>query len=260
MTRHDVPQTYLSWSLLQKEFTMRALITALTMTLATCSLFADESQVTTAGRDGKAESSPLKKIDWATFMQQYDMTFDRLPRNWQESPHFGNVMVGSMLYQAGDTIRLQVFRADVHDHRDDTFGWPAYSRARLQIGHFSLNPVGKLTGCAWRKGLWNAELTGTIKTDKGEIHVRHFTHAEDMAIVTELTPSSGEQGFHWTWHPAEAKTSRPGYPTKGSEIAAFAKKYGKHYADTLKVYKPNPAGRLETQSNVSVWVQDLPLP
>ena len=118
---------------------MKALITTLTMTLATCSLFADESQVSTAGRDGSAESSPLKKIDWAAFMQQHDMTFDRLPRNWQEAPHFGNAMVGSMLYQAGDTIRLQVFRADVHDHRDDTFGWPAYSRARLQIGHFSLN-------------------------------------------------------------------------------------------------------------------------
>ncbi len=84
------------------------------------------------------------------------------------------------------TIRLQVFRADVHDHRDDAFRWPAYSRARLQIGHFSLNPVGKLTGCDWRKDLWNAELTGTIKTDKGEIHVRHFTHAEDIAIVREL--------------------------------------------------------------------------
>jgi dipeptidyl-peptidase-4 len=27
----------------------------------------------------------------------------------------------------------------------------------LQIGHFSLHPVGKLTGCKWRKDLWNAD-------------------------------------------------------------------------------------------------------
>lgn len=141
---------------------------------------------------------PEEKIDWVAFMQQHDMTFDQLPRRWQEAPHFGNASIGSMLYQADNTIRLQMFRADVHDHRDDTYGWPAYSRAHFQIGHFSLYPVGKLTGCSWRKDLWNAELTGTIKTDKGEIQIRHFTHAEDMAIITELTPSTGEQGCRWT--------------------------------------------------------------
>jgi hypothetical protein len=198
-----------------------------------------------------------EKIDWPAFMRQHDMRFDRLPRNWKEAPHFGNASVGSMLYQAGNTIRLQIFCADVQDHRDDAYGWPAYSRPRLQIGHFSLNPLGKLTGCHWRKDLWNAELTGTIQTDRGEIRIRHFTHADDMAIVTELTPSAGEQGCHWTWHPVEAITSRPGYPIKESEIAAFAKKYGKHYATTLKVFKPNPAGRQQEKGPVSVWVQDF---
>ena len=192
-------------------------------------------------------------IDWPGFMRQHDMTFDNLPRNWQEAPHFGNAMIGSMLYQSGNTIKLQIFRADVQDHRDDTYGWPAYSRAHLQIGHFSLTPVGKLTGCTWRKDLWNAELTGTINTDRGEIQIRHFTHADDMAIVTELTPSAGEQACHWTWHPIAAESSRSDYPTKESEIAAFAKKYGEHYANTLKVFKANPAGRQEKRGHVSVW-------
>jgi hypothetical protein len=44
-----------------------------------------------------------------------------------------------------NVIRLQIFRADVQDHRDDTWGWTAYSRPRLQVGYFSLDPVGKLT-------------------------------------------------------------------------------------------------------------------
>jgi len=197
------------------------------------------------------------RIDWPSFLEQHDMHFEKLPGRWTEAPHFGNAMVASMLYQDGNTIKLQVFRADVHDHRDDTWGWPAYSRPRLLIGHFALEPVGKLTGCKWRKDLWNAELTGAITTDKGEIRIRHFTHAVDMAIVTELTPSAGEHGCKWTWHPVEAKTSRPGYPTKQSEVAAFAKKYGAHYAETLKLWKPNPAGRQEETGKVSVWVQDL---
>jgi len=208
----------------------------------------------TVGEDSGVGEEP---IDWPAFMLKHDMTFDKLPRSWREAPHFGNAMIGSMLYQADDTIRLQVFRADVHDHRDETYGWTAYSRPRLMIGHFSLHPVGTLTGCNWRKDLWNAELTGTITTDKGEIRIRHFTHAEDMAIVTELTPSAGEKGGTWSWHPAPAKTTRGGYPTTQAGIQDFANRYGKHYAGTLKVFKANPPGRQEERGDVSVWVQDF---
>jgi hypothetical protein len=202
-------------------------------------------------------SFPGERVEWPAFMRQHDMTFEVLPGRWQEAPHFGNAMVGSMLYRVDTSIRLQIFRADVQDHRDDTYGWPAYSRPRLMVGHFSLHPVGTLTGCSWRKDLWNAEMTGIIKTDKGQIRIRHFTHAEDMAIVTELTPSAGERECHWTWHPVAARTSRPGYPTEASEIPAFAEKYGRHYADTLKVYRANPAGRREERGPVTVWIQDL---
>jgi len=207
-----------------------------------------------------ADTAPLPSphpIDWPAFMRRHDMAFDTLPRGWREAPHFGNAMVGSMLYQADDTIRLQVFRADVQDHRDDTWGWTAYSRPRLMIGHFSLHPVGKLAGCNWRVDLWNAELTGTITTDRGEIRIRHFVHAEDMAIVTELEPSAGERECRWTWHPAPAKTTRPGYPANESDIEGFARRYGTHLKDTVKVYQPNPQGRLEERSGVSVWTQDL---
>jgi len=197
------------------------------------------------------------RIDWKAFMQQHDMHFDELPQDWKQAPHFGNAMIGSMLYQSDDSIRLQVFRADVHDHRDDTCGWTAYSRPRLRIGHFELHTVGKLSGCNWRKDLWNAELTGVIKTDKGEIKIRHLTHADDMAIITELTPSEGERECRWSWHPVKAQTTRGGYPSDQAGIERFARKYGKHYAETLKLYIPNPEGRLEKRGDFSVWIQDF---
>ncbi|MGE9269246.1 MAG: glycosyl hydrolase family 95 catalytic domain-containing protein, partial [Verrucomicrobiales bacterium] len=199
----------------------------------------------------------LTSVHWPSFIAQHDMHFDTLPSQWTEAPHFGNAMVGSMLYQHGNTIRLQVFRADVHDHRDDTWGWPGYSRPRFPIGHFTLTPVGKILNGKWRKDLWNAELTGTITTDQGRIVIRHFTHAMDMAIVTELTPTYGERACTWSWHPAEARTTREGHPTERAQIAAFAKKYGAHYTNTLKLWKPNPAGRLEKQGDHSIWIQDL---
>ena len=100
------------------------------------------------------ESLPdMGAVDWGAFMEQHDLHFDQLPQKWQEAPHFGNGLVGSMLYQVDDAIRLQVFRSDVHDHRDESYGWTAYSRPRFVIGHFTLKPVGKLTGCRWRKDL-----------------------------------------------------------------------------------------------------------
>ena len=200
---------------------------------------------------------PETPVDWPAFMQQHDMVFDDLPRDWTEAPHFGNAMVGSMLYRADNTVRLQVFRADVHDHRDDSHGWTAYSRPRLVIGYFSLHPIGQLTGCNWRKDLWNAELTGAITTDRGEIRIRHFVHAEDMAITTELIPSAGEADCRWTWHPAPARTTRGGYPTDEAGIEHFAKGYGEHYARSLKVYVPNPEGRQEERGEISVWSQDF---
>ena len=199
-----------------------------------------------------------KSVDWPAFLRPHDMVFDKLPQAWSEAPHFGNSMVGSMIYRNGDAIELQIFRADVHDHRDSTWGWTAYSRPRLEIGHFLLHTVGKPTACQWRKDLWNAELTGTITTDKGTIRIRHFTHAVDMAIITELTPDAGENDLRWTWHPAEARTTRPGYPKDEAGVGNFAKGYGEHYRNTLQFpWKPNPPGRLEQQGAVSVWTQDL---
>lgn len=202
-------------------------------------------------------SADLSSIDWPAFMRRHGMSFARLPQDWRESPHFGNGMIGSMLYQQGEALRLQVFRADVHDRRDATHGWAAYSRPRLMIGHFELHTVGKLVGCDWRKDLWNAELTGTIQTDRGQIIIRHLTHADDNAIVTELTPSDAERDFNWTWHPHPAATTRPGYPNDAESRSAYFERYGDKYADVLKPPMPNPPGRDERSGDVQVWIQDL---
>jgi hypothetical protein len=83
------------------------------------------------------------EIDWPAFMRQHDMTFDKRPANWKQAPHFGDAMVGSMPCAEGGKIRLQLFRADVQDHRDDTCGWSGYSRAHLTIGDFHLETVKK---------------------------------------------------------------------------------------------------------------------
>ena len=196
--------------------------------------------------------------DWAAFLARHDLVWQQLPTNWSQAPHCGNAMLGSMLFQTGNAITLQIHRADVSDHRDNSHGWTAYSRPRFRIGDFRLMPVGKITGGAWRLDLWNAEVTGTIRTDRGEITFRHFVHADEMAIVTELHPSAGEAGCRWQWFPQRAETGRGDYPKTAADVDKFAKKYGDVYRTGLVVPAvPNPLGRQERDGAVSVWTQDL---
>lgn len=196
-------------------------------------------------------------VDWPAFLSRHDMVWDRLPGGWKEAPHFGNALIGSMIYQQENTIVLQLFRADVQDHRDNRYGWTAYSRPRLRIGSLHLDTVGEIQGGELHLDLWNAELTGTIHTDRGKIDLRHFVHARDMAIVTELNTSGAESGSTWSWHPQPPRTTRSGYPETKEEINDFANKYGEHYRDKLKLWKPNPDGQKLTKGDVTVWQQNL---
>ena len=199
------------------------------------------------------------EVDWPAMLGQHDMIWESLPKVWQDAPHFGNAMIGSMLYQQGDGIRLQVFRSDVQDEREvETHGWAAYSRPLLNVGHFTLNTVGKPIGASWQKDLWNAELRGEIKTDRGTIGIRHYVHANRMIIATVLTPSEGERGFTWSWHPGLAKTTRPGTPTDAQTLERYISKYGDMHAATIQTpFIPNPAPRIEQDGEITVSIQDL---
>ncbi len=210
-----------------------------------------------ADRKDDAVNRQTTEVDWQEFLSQHDLHFEKLPTGWKDAPHLGNAMLGSMFYVKEGCFVLEVFRADVCDHRDETYGWTAYSRPHLCIGYFALETVGAPTGCALRQSLWNAELTGTLTTDKGMLSIRHFVHAEDMAIVTEVTVSGKEELPCWVWHPYPAATARPGYPEDKEALKGFARKYGGHYEDLLRPLTPNPDGRLEARGDTQVWVQDL---
>lgn len=62
-------------------------------------------------------------------------------------------MLGSMFWQEGESLRLQVFRGDVQAHRPMTQGTSGFTRGRLQIGSFYLKPSVTPIGCDLRKSL-----------------------------------------------------------------------------------------------------------
>lgn len=196
------------------------------------------------GKTVKADDLCQLEVDWPRFLARHDLVWDRLPTRWEEAPYLGNGNLGTMLYwdEKREAFRLQVFRVDVQDHRDNTHGWSAYSRPRLMIGSFYLNFKEKVTGCNWRLHLYDAALRGTITTEAGDVEIEHYVHAEKMLIETFLTGvnSGSFQSCHWTWEPAKAETTRPGYPRTEEQVEAFAERYGDHYRQTLKLFEPNP--------------------
>ncbi|MFH9070460.1 glycosyl hydrolase family 95 catalytic domain-containing protein [Streptomyces alboflavus] len=178
---------------------------------------------------------------WRTVLDDADMVWQRMPRTWYEGPFLGNGFLGSGIYaepgRETAAVRFNVQHSEVQDHRPE-FG-SLFGLARLPIGHFTLEPVGRITGLDWRLRLRDAELTGTLTTDRGTLRVRAHVHTSRAVLAVEVTGSAGERGFRWVFHPAEAISPR----------AAFK--------PVPAGYEGNPPARVESHDGVSAAVQPL---
>lgn len=186
---------------------------------------------------------PQTSIAWPQFLARHDLLWTSTPTDLNSAPWFGNGLIGSMLWQEGDRLRLQVFRNDVEDYRSFDYGYVGYTRSRLQIGSFYWQPKGKITGCNLRLHLHDATLRGTISTTAGKIEIEHFVHAEDHLIVTELKCSDEERLGEWIWEPATAEPTRPRVPTTPELVADYAKEYG--IEKIVKQWQSNPPPIIE---------------
>ena len=183
------------------------------------------------------------RIDWQDFLAHHDLLWNRLPTKWYEAPFLSNGMMGTMLLKDSRKkgLRLEIHRSDVQDHRDNSYGSTPYSRPRLPIGHFTLEPVGEITSASMRLDLWNAELRGEVTTDSGRIGLHAVVHADEMAIMVQLDPSPGEEGSRWHWHPARAVSPRQAYG--GWRL--------------MSDYQPNPSSKMDQLDGVRMSVQPL---
>jgi len=174
------------------------------------------------------------KVNWPEFLARHDLAWKKLPSKWSEGAFIGNGLLGTMIYREADTLRWDIGRSDVADHRQ-TGNDACYDKARLPIGHFLLKPVGTISGGTMRVDLWNAEATGKLTTDRGTIEWRSFAHANDLVMAMEFKASAGERDFQWIWV-AEASTSTRRLPPD---------------------YKPNPPSQLKTEGDVNVCFQPM---
>ena len=166
------------------------------------------------GTGDTAGTAPTPPPDpWRTVLDDADLVWQRMPATWYEGPFLGNGFLGSGIYAepgAGTSaVRFNVQHSEVQDHRPE-FG-SLFGLARLPIGHFTLEPVGTITGVDWRLGLRDAELTGTLTTDRGTLGLRALVHNDRSVLAVEVTPSEGERGFRWVFHPANAISPRAAF-------------------------------------------------
>lgn len=144
----------------------------------------------------------MLELDWEKFLSPNDMEWVVKPVSWDEGAFIGNGLLGAMIYgeehaKKRNVLRFVTGRTDVTTTRTYPVGFPP----RVPIGEIDLEMVGMIYHPThMRLDLWNAEVTGTITTTKGEIRLRSFVHSEEPVIALEIETSSGEASAKWQWY------------------------------------------------------------
>src|SRR6059058_5930862 len=155
-----------------------------------------------------ARAAPVARVDWPVFLARHDLVWDRLPTRWGESAFIGNGRLGATIDAPGGVLGWTINRTDfVHD------------QSRFPIGRVVVKTTGTVQRGDAGLTLWDAEASGTVTTDRGEVRWRSFTTAQPSVIVLVLEARGGERGgdVDLDWAPAEA---RP--PRKVARKEAFA--------------------------------------
>jgi len=140
------------------------------------------------------------RIDWPGFLARHDLVWSRLPQGWGESAFIGNGRLGATI-----------------DARDSAFGWTinrtdvVHDGSRYPIGRVVLRTAGAVQAGNARLTLWDAEASGIVTTDRGEVRWRSFTASRPSVIVIVLEGTGGESGVALDWVPAEARPPRKVY-------------------------------------------------
>lgn len=226
-----------------------ALLTAL-MLPATSSASASSAQASASC------ATPKIEVDWPAFLGRHGLVWEQLPNHWNEGPFLGNGQLGLVAYAIRDKNRFDFHlgRNDVTDHRGapdkkTSRGVPGmtvmHDFPRLDLGRIALFPSGKIQDGDFRLDLWNAEITGRIITDLGELRLRVVTLRDRMVHAIEITSTETTADGHpapWRWD------FIPGNPATPREQVFPGNRPG---------YVTNPNPRLTTQEGVPVCVQPL---
>jgi hypothetical protein len=194
-----------------------------------------------------ANEKPLVQlnVDWPKFMAQHDLIWDQLPEDYFAGAFVGNGLLGTILFKddaAPNTLRFEIGRTDVYDHR--TKESSAYETSRLPIGQLLMTPVGTIEKVQLHNDLWNAEIRGELTTNAGTISFRCYVPSGEELIVVNIKTTGREKGVKVSLRPQLAQSAR--------YIAKRAMGLEQNV-----VYEQNPPFRIEKMEGLEVVTQPL---
>ncbi len=157
----------------------------------------------------KAQGEVRLQVDWPNYLAQHDLTWNKMPNDYFEGAFVGNGLLGAILFQddqVPNTIRFEIGRTDVYDHR--TPEPSAYETSRLPIGQLLITPVGQIIKTHLRTDLWNAEIRGELVTTEGTISFRCFVPSAEELIVVNIKTSGKEKAVKCSFRPQLAQSAR----------------------------------------------------
>jgi hypothetical protein len=152
-------------------------------------------------------AAPKSPVDWSRFLARQDLLWSKPPTRWEEGAFLGNGLLGAMAFAAEPrALTFQLGHTGVSDHRQHKE--PILAHPRLPIGKLNVETAGALQGAQARLSLWDAEWSGTLRTEKGAIEVRSYVHATLPVLVVELAGTGGERDARFVFHPAQVINER----------------------------------------------------
>jgi hypothetical protein len=98
------------------------------------------------GQNSGSKSMLQLDVNWASHLKQHDLVWHSIPNDYFAGAYVGNGLLGTILFkddQLPNTLRFEIGRTDVYDHR--TPSPSAYETSRLPIGQLLLTTVGGAT-------------------------------------------------------------------------------------------------------------------
>ncbi len=127
-------------------------------------------------------------MDYESLISEQDMVCDKLPEKWSEGLFTGNGQIGVMAFfdWKRNALNLELGCTEITDNQTDS-GSVCFDKARLPIGRILWHPDGRVKSGKMRLSLWNAEISGTLQTDRGEEHFVIRTLARPSVSVLEIS-------------------------------------------------------------------------
>ena len=150
-----------------------------------------------SGQNTPGTETPRRAVDWPAFLARQDLVWNRLPHGWGESVFIGNGRLGATIAEEDGAFGWSINRMDV-----------VHDASRYPVGRVVLKTAGKIVAGNARLTIWDAEATGTIRTDSGEVHWRSFVGRAPDAITIVLDGRGAERNATLDWSPALARPPR----------------------------------------------------